>query len=586
MRVVAVGPSGPASPWSPMLSSPRVRPDPALDALIGTVIGGRYQLLRRIGKGGMGVVYEADHLGIGKRVAVKVLLDKYSDDAEVVARFEREARTASSIGDEHIVEVFDAGVTEDGRSYLVMELLVGACLADIAEATGPMPTARAVPIVRQVLRGLAAAHAKGIVHRDMKPENVFLLQKADRPDFVKIMDFGISKFMQDSESKVRLTATGAVIGTPVYMAPEQAMGTGEIDARVDLYAVGVMLYELLAGRPPFQAPTYIALVTQHLQMPPPPLQLARPDLPTPLVVAVHRALEKEPRDRFASAQEMAAALPTDLALTSLDAIATLTGASHARVDPAATAHGSGRARAKAAAVTPGGAAMPTTSRRPPPPMTTSRFRRWPWMAAMVAAAATLGAAIVVIALRPSHKPAAITADAAVPAATTGSLEVVSDPPGAAVSIDGAPRGTTPIIINGLAAGIHEVQLTREGYTPLVLRKAVREGRDETLSAMMAKAGAPVSNPGDARGRRGAGSGSSTVRPGAGSGSSTVRPGGGSGSGSSTVTPGSGSGSANPTPGSGSANSTPGNGSGSGRKPKDPYTEPTPGPDRKDSPFGP
>jgi serine/threonine protein kinase len=288
-----------------------VRPDPAIDPLIGTVIGGRYQLIRRIGKGGMGLVYEADHLGIGKRVAVKLLLDKYSDDPEVVARFEREARTASAIGDEHIVEVFDAGVTEDGRSYLVMELLIGLSLADVAEATGPMPAARAVPIVRQVLRGLAAAHAKGIVHRDMKPENVFLLQKPDRHDVVKIMDFGISKFLQDSESKVRLTATGAVIGTPVYMAPEQAMGTGEIDARVDLYAVGVMLYELLAGRPPFQAPTYIALVTQHLQMPPPPLQLARPDLPTPLVVAVHRALEKEPRDRFASAQEMAAALPTD-----------------------------------------------------------------------------------------------------------------------------------------------------------------------------------------------------------------------------------------------------------------------------------
>ena len=187
-----------------------MRPDPATDPLIGTVISGRYQLIRRIGKGGMGVVYEADHLGIGKRVAVKLLLDKYSDDPEVVARFEREARMASAIGDEHIVEVFDAGVTEDGRSYLVMELLIGLSLADVAEATGPMPAARAVPIVRQVLRGLAAAHAKGIVHRDVKPENVFLVQKPDRHDVVKIMDFGISKFLQDRESKVRLTATGAL----------------------------------------------------------------------------------------------------------------------------------------------------------------------------------------------------------------------------------------------------------------------------------------------------------------------------------------------------------------------------------------
>ena len=229
-----------------------VRPDTATDPLIGQMVGGRYVLLRRIGKGGMGVVYEADHTGLGKRVAVKLLLDKYTDDPEVVARFQREARTASAIGDEHIVEVTDAGTHDDGRSYIVMELLEGASLSDALAASGPMPAARAVDIVRQVLRGLGAAHAKGIVHRDMKPENVFLVTKGDRVDFVKIMDFGISKFMMSTESKVRLTATGAVIGTPVYIAPEQAEALGEVDARVDLYAVGVMLYDLIAGHPPFQ----------------------------------------------------------------------------------------------------------------------------------------------------------------------------------------------------------------------------------------------------------------------------------------------------------------------------------------------
>ena len=366
-----------------------MRPDPAIDPLIGVVISGRYQLVRRVGKGGMGVVYEADHLGLGKRVAVKLLLDKYTDDDEVVARFQREARTASAIGDDHIVEVTDAGTTDDGRSFLVMELLIGDSLAAIAEATGPMPAVRAVPIVRQVLRGLAAAHAKGIVHRDMKPENVFLLQKPDRPDFAKIMDFGISKFMALSESKVRLTATGAVIGTPVYMAPEQAMGTGEIDARVDLYAVGVMLYELLAGRPPFEAPTYIALVTQHLNTPPPPLDGLRPDLPRSLVRAVHRALEKEPARRFASAGEMAAALPTDAELLGLDRIATLSGNVGWNQDPGATAaetpgsRDAKAARAVRPAMTPGRAMLPTTSRRDPRlevgPATTMQTaaRRWP-----------------------------------------------------------------------------------------------------------------------------------------------------------------------------------------------------------------
>ena len=544
-----------------------MRPDPATDTLIGTVIGGRYQLIRRIGKGGMGLVYEADHLGIGKRVAVKVLLDKYSDDPEVVARFQREARTASAIGDEHIVEVFDAGVTDDGRSYLVMELLIGLSLSDVAEATGPMPAARAVPIVRQVLRGLAAAHAKGIVHRDMKPENVFLVQKPDRHDFVKIMDFGISKFLQDRESKVRLTATGAVIGTPVYMAPEQAMGTGEIDARVDLYAVGVMLYELLAGRPPFQAPTYIALVTQHLQQPPPPLQQARPDLPTPLVVAVHKALEKEPRHRFASAAEMAAALPSDAAVANLDRVATLTGPT--MPDAGGTAAESPRGKKAKAAITPGGAAMPTTSRRPAPSSVTTPRRRWPWMAAIVALAATLGAGIVVVALRPSGKRPAATAAPPPPApVVTGSLEVVSDPAGAAVEIDGSPRGTTPVVVAGLPAGVHEVRLTRDGYAPVVLRKAVREGRDETLSAVMAKLDAPAA--GSDRGKPGHGSGSAG-RPAIGK---------GSGSGSATPTPGGSS----SKPGGGTGSSAPGGGD---KGPKNPYGDhdPPPPPDRKDNPFG-
>ncbi|MEZ4403731.1 MAG: serine/threonine-protein kinase [Kofleriaceae bacterium] len=486
-----------------------MRPDPATDSLIGAVLGGRYQLIRRIGKGGMGVVYEADHLGLGKRVAVKLLLDKYTDDPEVIARFQREARTASSIGDRHIVEVFDAGVTDDGRSYLVMELLIGASLADIAQATGPMPASRAIPIIRQVLRGLGAAHAKGIVHRDMKPENVFLLQDPD-PDFVKIMDFGISKFITDRESKVRLTATGAVIGTPVYMAPEQAMGTGEIDARVDLYAVGVMLYELLAGRPPFEAPTYIALVSQHLSMPPPPLQLARPDLPTSLVVAVHRALEKDPAARFSSAAVMAAALPSEAELTSFDGVPTLSGADRV-LDAGQTTPGNPRGRAARAAATPGNAAAPTTSKRPgPAPMTTTRLRRWPWQAGLVAAAAAIGATVVVVALRPGQRPV----PAAAPAAPVASLEVVTDPAGAAVEIDGVPRGTTPVVVAGLAVGIHEVKLTRDGYAPMVLRKAVRDGRDETLSAALSPAPQVTpASPGLRTGAPKAGSPAPVVRPG-------------------------------------------------------------------------
>lgn len=284
-----------------------MRADPSTDALIGMVIGGRYRLVHRVGKGGMGVVYEADHLALGKRVAVKLLLEKYTDDEEVVARFQREARTASAIGDEHIVEVTDAGTTEDGRPWLVMELLLGQSLAAVAEATGPMPAARAIPIVRQVLRGLGAAHAKGIVHRDMKPENVFLVQKPERPDFVKIMDFGISKFMALTESKVRLTATGAVIGTPVYMAPEQFLGQ-PIDHRVDLYAAGVLLYLLLTGRPVFSGSTETLMYRVVHDRPAPPSSIAGSSRPAFYDALVAKALAKDPAQRFASAAAFKAAL--------------------------------------------------------------------------------------------------------------------------------------------------------------------------------------------------------------------------------------------------------------------------------------
>ena len=484
-----------------------MRPDPATDPLIGQMVGGRYVLARRIGKGGMGVVYEADHTALGKRVAVKLLLDKYTDDPEVVARFHREARTASAVGDDHIVEVTDAGVHDDGRSYLVMELLEGASLAEVIDATGPMPAARAVTIIRQVLRGLAAAHAKGIVHRDMKPENVFLVNKGDKVDFVKIMDFGISKFMAATESKVRLTTTGAVMGTPVYMAPEQALGQGEIDARVDLYAVGVMLYEMLAGKPPFQAPNYIALVTQHLHVPPPPLGLARPDLPPALLRAVHVALEKDPARRFRDAHAMAQALPAGDELWNHDKVPTL-GSS--------TAWQSAVGSASLPVLTPDASASAAMTsamnlRAMGAPRPTAPRRRWPLAVAALATAVVIAAAAVIVASGggagdgggaaaageigsaalpapedpPPQPPPAVAAPAD-PAADTSELEILSTPGGAMVSIDGVEHGRTPIVIARLAPGIHEVKIVKDDFAPVVLNKSVRAGRDETVSVMLAR----------------------------------------------------------------------------------------------------
>ena len=390
-----------------------------------------------------------------------------------------------------------------------MELLEGANLAEVLDESGPMPAGRAVEIVRQVLRGLGAAHAKGIVHRDMKPENVFLVTKGGRADFAKIMDFGISKFLMSTESKVRLTATGAVIGTPVYMAPEQAMALGEVDARVDLYAVGVMLYELLAGHPPFQAPSYIALVTQHLNVPPPPLGAARPDLPRALVKAVHRALEKDPARRFQSAAEMAAAIPSADMLSMSDQMSTLSSNEYPVMSASRTSAESPLALARPQQSTPGhytpgpsGAVgvLPTGSHGigMAPPAASMGRSRWP---IAIAGVAVLAAAVILAVglggqrdgtpqVAAGSAPAGASGASAAPAEVvpvdTGSLEIVSTPAGATVFVDGVERGKTPLVVAEVASGIHEIRLVKAGFAELALNKSVRAGRDETISAALAK----------------------------------------------------------------------------------------------------
>ena len=241
-----------------------MRPEPAIDDLLGQVLAERYQVLRVIGRGGMGAVYEGSHLGLGKRVAIKVLLQKLAKNQEAIERFHREATNASRIGNDHVADINDIGYTPDGRTFVVMELLEGKTLGRLIQETAPMPAARVVHIIRQVLLGLGAAHDKGVVHRDVKPDNIFLVRAGEDPDYVKILDFGVSKITEGTEQQLRLTKTGMVVGTPVYMAPEQAMGA-TVDFRADLYSVGVMFYEMLAGRPPFYAPNYVALMTQHIQ---------------------------------------------------------------------------------------------------------------------------------------------------------------------------------------------------------------------------------------------------------------------------------------------------------------------------------
>jgi serine/threonine-protein kinase len=281
-----------------------------LDLVIGSVIQDRYRVLSRIGEGGVGVVFMVEHTLVGRRYALKVLRQMLAGNSEVIARFHREARAAAAVGNEHIVEVVDMGELENGSPYLVMELLEGRSLSAELEDKGIIPIERAVDIATQCCRALSAAHKKGIVHRDIKPENIFLSERQDGSDFIKILDFGISKLLEAANELKdhSLTRDGTAIGTPQYMSVEQVHGYCDIDARTDVYAMGVVLFRMLTGRAPFDAATYAALVTKIVHDPSPSLVTLRPDLPVALERVVHCALAKDRDERFASTAKLADAL--------------------------------------------------------------------------------------------------------------------------------------------------------------------------------------------------------------------------------------------------------------------------------------
>jgi eukaryotic-like serine/threonine-protein kinase len=260
----------------------------------------------------MGTVFEAEHLTVGHAVAVKVLHPNQARKKDAVRRFHQEARAAAAIGHPNICVVSDLGTLEDGSPYLVMERLVGETLAERIATHGGLPFGEVVQILGQVLSGLAAAHEKGIVHRDIKPENVFLTKQLnDHPPLAKLLDFGVSKMISSplGEEKVGesedldLTRTGMVMGTPYYMAPEQARGDRDLDARVDLYACGVILYEALTSRRPFTAANYNALLLKILSSTPRPARELRPALPSGFDEVIQKAMQRSREDRYRTAGE-------------------------------------------------------------------------------------------------------------------------------------------------------------------------------------------------------------------------------------------------------------------------------------------
>jgi serine/threonine-protein kinase len=278
---------------------------------VGEVIDGKYELVRVVGQGGMGSVWEARHAQLGRRAALKFLRPEMIDDQEAVKRFIREAQAASSIGSEYIADVTDVGFSGPGGTpYLVMEYLDGLTLTQILRRDGTLEPLRAARLIRQLCRALDAAHQRGIIHRDIKPDNVYIVLRDDGTEQIKVIDFGIAKFRAAlaSDDVARLTATGITLGTPYYMAPEQARAAQDLDGRVDVYSAGVVLYELLTGKPPFSGGSFSAVVIEAATKDPPSLSAARPDLPPGYEGVVLKAMARDRRDRYPSAAALAEAL--------------------------------------------------------------------------------------------------------------------------------------------------------------------------------------------------------------------------------------------------------------------------------------
>jgi eukaryotic-like serine/threonine-protein kinase len=274
---------------------------------IGHTIG-NYKITAKIGEGGMGVVYLAEHPVIGKKVAMKAIHPELSKNSDVVSRFVTEAKAVNQIGHEHIVDIADFGNTPDGEFYFVMEYLQGESLSDRLRRETRIDNGRALSVSAQIADALNASHEQGIIHRDLKPENIFLCTRGLSRDFVKVLDFGLAKLTLGDQKVTHKTRTGSVMGTPYYMSPEQCEGKIEIDHRADVYSLGVLIFEMLTGKVPFGGEGYGEIIVKHVTMPPPSVRSVVPELPEYLDHILFRALAKDRNERFQTMADLRAAL--------------------------------------------------------------------------------------------------------------------------------------------------------------------------------------------------------------------------------------------------------------------------------------
>ncbi|HVV15902.1 MAG TPA: serine/threonine-protein kinase [Polyangia bacterium] len=481
----------------------------ATASLVNQTIG-NYRVLRLLGEGGMGVVYLAQHPVIGRKVAIKLLHAALARDPDIVSRFFNEARAIHMIAHENIVEILDFGQTTDGQPYFIMEHLEGESLSE-AVSRGPMAVDQVELIGVQMCRALGAAHAKGIVHRDLKPHNVQLGMKTDDSGAdgalqVKILDFGVAKILAtpDGAQSVK-TRTGSLMGTPLYMSPEQCKGAGVLDHRTDIYSLGVMLFEMIAGRPPFVAEGVGELFAKHMLEDPPSLLELAPATPPHMAAAIMKALAKEPADRFQSMDELRKALIGEVKLP----------ASPPRAGARRAELGSAPASSPRAATTLSSA----SSELDDSAMAPARTRK------LVIAGGAAVAAVLLIALlmpkkHPSASPPPVAATspapepapapaagpapeavAAKPDSKTVTIRFEADPPGAHVldEKDGKDLGAVPIEVQlpkGGEPSKYKLRLTGYREVPLTATPTA----DRTMHVVLDKVPAATAAAGESKHR--------------------------------------------------------------------------------------
>ena len=490
--------------------------------LVGTVLAERYRIGRLLGEGGMGQVYEAQHLNINKRFAIKLLRPEIVSNQEAVARFRQEAWSASSIGHENIVEIDDFATLPNGSVYLAMEYLQGGALSDRMRAQPPVSLAEALDVLTQVCRGLSAAHEKGIVHRDMKPENVFLAEKHGRV-IAKILDFGIAK-VSGAEGAQSLTRTGTIFGTPHYMSPEQALGR-PLDHRTDIYSVGVIMYELFTGRVPFEAESFMGILTKHITAEPMAPRVMSPDreiLPE-VEAVILRAMAKEVADRYQTMDELLAELHALAEVHAPNVVRQPSGALSAHIStqlPTSTPSGQ-RAAAPRIASARLPVVTPASVDRAPAPKSNAGV----WIGLVVAGAGVV-VAVVLFARHPGEpkvaavvpavtkpvvvkdKPATPVTRPAVPVAKEVTILLDTEPSRAEIVRNGVRFGDTPANVVLAAGKSEDIVLRKAGYVTETItlkddgdaRRIVRLAHIAVSKPNKPAPVAPVTKPGPALGR--------------------------------------------------------------------------------------